>query len=865
MDSHELQMKLQTINDNSSMINDEAIAASSPVVDNDVVLSTELESIDVQSIAASCDANSLEQINNLPTIPQLDLANIETGLTAEEVKYRNDKGLVNSNMDMPTKSYRQIILGNTLTLFNLMNTLFAIATVIWGSFKNAAFFFIVIINTLLCIIQEVKAKRAIDHLSLISAPKVTVLRDRVEVSISVPEIVMDDIMVLRSGNQICSDCTVLFGDCEVDESMITGETDPVPKHAGEELLSGSFIISGSVKARVIRIGVDNYAAKICNGARYIKPSNSEIRNSVSSIIKLVTAITIPLCLVLFPQQIFLVDQPLSSAVVVSVSAVISMMPQGLVLLTSMVFTLGVVKLSMHKTLAQDLYCIETLARVDVLCLDKTGTITTGEMNVNEICVLADGYTENDIINLLRQTAGGIGDNNPTARAIQSYVKGINDWDVKSIIPFSSARKWSGVNFVEHGSYAMGAVDFIMDDVEATSKTAIDKYMNEGKRVIGLIKCNDVISSESLSDSRELLALVIISDQIREEAPDTLAFFAEQNVNLKIISGDNPVTVSQIAKRAGLKGSDDYIDASTLKDDSDIADALGKYTVFGRVTPEQKLVIVKELKKAGHTVGMTGDGVNDVLALKEADCSVVMASGSDAARSVAQLVLLDNNFASMPKVVAEGRQSINNLQRSSTLFLVKTIYATVLALIIIITNKGYPFETLQLSLISTISVGIPSILLAVEPNRELVKGKFIHNAIRNSLPFSLTILITLLTAIWYSDYVGLSLVQTKTLSSAILAINMFMILFRVCLPLNLKRTVMFSLLLVAYILCFVVLRDFFSFCRFNNLMWYYFLPCLILTYPIILTMIKLIDKWLDKKQLEKLDKLLALSNKIKLKY
>ena len=812
------------------------------------------------------------QNDDISSLAPLSDDYLTTGLKSDEINDRIAQGLVNGQTDIPTKTVGRILKDNIFTLFNLVNSIFA-ALIIWVSLqynliyiKNLGFFLIVIINTFLGAFQEIRSKKTIDKLSLISAPKVNVTRDGKSHTISTAEILMDDLILLNAGNQICVDSLVYEGDLEVDESMITGESDAIVKHAGDVLHSGSYVISGNAKTRAIHLGADNYASKISNGARYIKVSHSEIQDSVRAIIKLVTAIIIPLTLLVFGQQLFFVNQPVPDAIVVSVTAIISLMPQGLVLLTSMVFAKGVVMLSMHNTLAQELFSIETLAHVDMLCLDKTGTITTGEMNVEKLIPVCTDFDETTLVNIISSTVTATGDDNPTARALKKKFSSDNPMMAVRSIAFSSARKWSGAVF-DDCAYVIGAPEFITSDIPSDAAGIIREYGEKGMRIIALCKAN-ILNEYDLKDVR-ILALIIISDEIRAEAPDTLRYFADQKVSLKIISGDNPLTVSKIALRAGLDGADKYVDASTLTTDEMLSDALDEYTVFGRVTPDQKLSIVRILKQKGHTVGMTGDGVNDVLALKEADCSVVMAAGSDAARTVANLVLLDNNFASMPKVVQEGRRSINNLQRSSMLFLVKTVYAFILTIVVLISNQGYPFETIQLTLISTATVGIPSIILALEPNNEPIRGKFIHNTLFSCLPFAMTIVFTLVGAIIYANVVRLNLYEMRNLCSIVLAVNMFFILLRVCMPFNLKHAVLYFAMLIAFVAAVLLTPSFFSLMPIKSFvsdkyLLSYSLATIVVAYPMMILFDKLFKLILTPRVCDRFDKLLNLSDKLNFK-
>lgn len=715
---------------------------------------------------------------------------INLGLSEKDVAYRIEKGLVNGDFNIPSKSVKQIFKDNCLTFFNFINIILAACVIAVGSFKNCLFLGVIICNTAIGIFQEIRSKRAVDKLALISAPKAKVLRNGKEEAIAVRDIVLDDIMLLSAGGQVCSDCCVADGECEVNESLITGESDPVIKKNGDEILSGSFIVCGNAKAQVIRTGADNYANKITSGAKYIKKNNSEMLGSINYILKIISICIIPMILLMFGKEMLLAHSDFQEAVVNTVSAIIGMIPEGLVLMASMVLAVSVIRLATNKTLAQDLYCVETLARVDVLCLDKTGTVTEGSMEVTDIISL-DGDNHDEALTAL-MTA--LSDRNPTYDAIKERYSGQSDWEAVCTIPFSSAKKWSLAAFKNKGTYIMGAAEFILKDAMTEElKKRIEAESAGGYRII-LIAHSDNLPD---SDKKELpqdivpVALVKISDKIRAEAPDTLRYFAEQGVDIRIISGDNPITVSGVAQRAGLEHYDSYIDTSTLTTDEQIHEAADRYKIFGRVTPYQKLELVKALKKQGHTVAMTGDGVNDVLALKESDCSIAMQSGSDAARNVSNIVLLDSNFASMPKIVAEGRRSINNIERSGVLFLYKTVYSFLAALLFCFVPMGYPLQAIQLTQINIFTNGIPSFLLAMEPNFDIVKGKFIENVFPKSIIYGLLLTINFIamTLLRYicagTGFIAFEVFDAGIGTVATIAIGFaaFVVLFRVCFPLK----------------------------------------------------------------------------------
>lgn len=665
---------------------------------------------------------------------------INKGLTYEQVKKRKEDNLVNYDTSVPTKSIKRILFENFFTLFNFLNLFLALAIFLVGSYKNMLFMIIVIINTAISTIQEIHSKRVIDKLSIIAESKAKVIRDGKKEEIHINDIVLDDILELNTGNQISTDSIILDGKVQVNESCITGEPDSILKKVGDTLLSGSYIVSGKCIAKVEHIGEENYTAKISSGAKYVKKINSEIMISLRKIIRVLAFAIIPIGITLFYTQLHIQALSLQDAVVKTVAAVIGMIPEGLVLLTSTVLAVSVIRLSKSKVLVQELYCIETLARVDTLCLDKTGTLTEGIMEVKDFIPLSK--SKDEMFNILSNIAISSDDENSTIEAIRAYFNNTSKaFTVNQKIDFSSDTKWSGINFKEEGSYVIGAPEFVLKNDFKLYKDKIDKYSKD-YRVLILAHSNDTFKNNKLPDNLNVIGIVLISDKIRKEASNTLKYFKEQGVDIKIISGDNPLTVSKIAKQVGIYEYDNYIDMSTLKRDDEIKSIATRYTIFGRVTPTQKEKLIKSLKSNGKTVAMTGDGVNDILALKTADCSIAMANGTDATKNVSQLILLDSNFASMPKVVYEGRRTINNIERSASLFLVKTIYSTILALMFLFMQETYPFIPIQLTLISTVTIGIPSFILALEPNKERVKGNFLKNVISKSLPAGITVAISI---------------------------------------------------------------------------------------------------------------------------
>lgn len=730
------------------------------------------------------------------------------GLSHEQVQRRVKEGLHNGVTGIKSKTEGQIIRENVFTFFNILNFALALAVILVGSFRSTVFLGVIFANILIGTFQSIRAKRTLDKLAIVSAPKAVVLRGGQKKEIPVEQVVLDDILVLAAGNQICSDGVVVAGECEVNESLITGESDPILKRPGDSLLSGSFVVSGNAHAQVEHVGADNYAQKIAGDAKYMKKRNSEIMDSIDRIVKVVGFGIIPIGALLFWKQFVVLGDTLQNSVVSTTAAMVGMIPEGLVLLVSVCFAVSVVKLSARKTLVRDLYCVETLARVDTLCLDKTGTITEGTMQVDEL-VPFPGMTQQEMEGALNALVTNLQDGNPTSLAIEEYFPEPSPWRASTLVPFSSARKWSGAFFPGRGAYIMGAGEFILGEGFQTIREQVETYAQRGQRVLLLARCQEDFEEQSLGGEPQLVGLVLLSDKLRREAPRTLRYFADQGVDLKVISGDNAVTVANIARKAGLPNADKYVDATTLQTEEDIRRAVSEYAVFGRVTPQQKLAFVKALKAQGHTVAMTGDGVNDVLALKEADCSIAMASGSDAARTVSSLVLLDSNFASMPVVVQEGRRSINNLQRSSALFLSKTIFSALIAVLFIFINYSYPFQPVQQTLIATLTIGTPSFILALEPNKDRLRGKFILNVIRQSIPAALTMTANIVLLCALSKPLGLSNQDMSTLAVELTCLTGFVMLFKISTPFNGLRGALFGVLLSGFVASLLFLGDFFA--------------------------------------------------------
>ena len=732
------------------------------------------------------------------------------GLTEAQVNERIENGLVNYDNQPKTKTIGQIVRGNLFTYFNFLNIVLAAAILIVGiingellySLKNCLFLGVIISNTTISTIQEIVSKKIIDKLSFIASSKVNVVRNSNTKEISINEIVLDDIISLNIGNQVVTDSIILDGEVEVNEAFLTGEVEPIHKKKGDTLLSGSFIVSGSCFARVEHVGDTNYISTISQEAAYNKKVNSVIMDSFNKLLKVLSIIIVPIGILFYFNQ-YSITGNVYDSVFVTVAALIGMIPGGLILLTSSVMAVSVIRLYDYKVLVQQLYCIETLARVDVICLDKTGTLTEGKMKVIDT-KLQGKHELNEVEEILSEICSVSKDTSSTFQAILDKFGKNNKWEMEDNIPFSSSRKFSAVSFKEKGSYYLGAPEFILGDDYKKVEKDVQKYQ-EDYRVL-LLAHND----EKLTEKPKKLdnvAFILIQDIIRENAKDTLKYFEKQGVEIKIISGDHYKTVSNIAASAGVKNPTG-IDASLLKDE-DIPEAVQKYNVFGRVTPIQKKKIIEALKAQGHTVAMTGDGVNDVLALKEADCSIAMASGSDASRNVSQLVLLDSDFASIPHIVAEGRRTINNIERSASLLLVKTIFTLLLVLLCVVLSSKYFFIPIQLTLITLFTIGIPSFVLALEPNTEIVKGNFLLKVIGKSVPAALTVVFNVLLVILFKSAFGLSQEVVSSLVVFLTGTTGFIFLYQLSQPFNYFRLILWFALLDGFAYCSIYQYSFFN--------------------------------------------------------
>ncbi len=723
-------------------------------------------------------------------------AHAEHGLTSGQARERLENGYSNVSPASPEKTVAQIFSDNIFTYFNLVFFVLAALIILVESYRNLTFMGVIVINTAIGIIQELRAKKMLSKLKFVVAPHADVIRDGELRKIPAEDAVLDDIVVFTAGNQIYADAIVLTGECRVNEALVTGEADEIMKPAGSTLLSGSFIVSGECRARLDKVGSESFASKLTVEAKkHSKKRLSEMMRALTRLVQIIGFIIIPFGALLYYQQTQILHKPITDSVVSTVAALIGMIPEGLYLLVSVALTVSVMRLAQKKTLVHDLGCIETLARVDILCVDKTGTITENKMTVREVSLLCeDKFPMNTVSSLISDYASSMGTDNETMIALKSYFTETPKQQAAQVLPFSSSTKYGGATFTQGGTYLLGAPEKILLGAYETYQAAIEKYSSQGCRVLLFARYGGSLNDKSITGDVTPLALIVLTNRIRPEAPATFRFFREQGVAIKVISGDNPLTVSQVAQEAGIVNADKYIDASVLTTERKLKSAIREYTVFGRVTPDQKRKLIRAFKAAGHTVAMTGDGVNDVLALKDADCSIAMASGSDVACQVSQLVLMDSNFAAMPSVVNEGRRVINNIERSASLFLVKNIFSFAVTLTVLIFALGYPITPSQLSLFNITLIGIPSFVLALEPNTSLVRGRFLKNVLFRALPAGVTDFLAMLGAILACSYFNIPNEELSTMTTIIIGAIGFMMLFRISRPLNLlRRTLILSMM------------------------------------------------------------------------
>lgn len=710
------------------------------------------------------------------------------GLTTPQAHEYRANGWDNRSGEASFKSTKEIIKGNTLTYFNMLFVVFAVLLTLVGSFRDLTFMVVIVANALIGIVQELNAKATLEKLTMLNAPRTKVLRDGKVRSVAAERLVLDDIVIFEPGNQISADAIVVDGEVSVNESLLTGESDEIIKRPGDPLMSGSFIVSGNCRAKLERVGQDSYISKLTLEAKASKDGEqSEMIRSINKLIKIIGVMIIPIGIILFIQQYIYLSSPLKDSVQSMVAAVIGMVPEGMYLLVSITLAVSTARLASKKVLVHDMRCIETLARVNVLCVDKTGTITENTMAVQDVIPL-NKYKEEihgSLDELMSNFAFAMSKDNVTMAALKKYFVNASGIRAEKVLPFSSAYKYSAAQF---GStpYVLGAPEFILKEQYAEYSDEIEQYSTKGYRVLVFGIYEGELTGKALTSATIPLCLILLSNPIRKDAKETFEFFADQGVRIKVISGDNPVTVSNIAIKAGIENAENYVDASTLADYDAIKRAVNRFTVFGRVTPEQKRMFVRALKETGNTVAMTGDGVNDVLALKDADCSVAMASGSDAAAQASQLVLLESDFARMPDVVMEGRQVVNNLERSGSLFLVKNIFSLIMSLFSIIFSISYPLEPSQLTLISMFTIGVPAFLLSQIPDTNMIKGHFMSNILLKALPGGLTDAIIVGAIVLFGYTFNISSIDISTASTFLLSIVGFMIVYQISKPMDIFK-------------------------------------------------------------------------------
>lgn len=765
------------------------------------------------------------------------------GLTSQQVQEHRLHGWTNKAVEPPSKTTKEIVHENVFTYFNLIFVVLAVLLCLVGSFRDLTFLPVIIANTLIGIIQEIRAKQVLDKLTMLNAPRASVVRDGKRTVINAEDLVVDDIVIFKAGDQVCADAEVSAGEIQVNESLLTGEADEITKRKGDKLMSGSFIVSGQCHARLDKVGEDSYISKLTLQAKAMQSKEqSEMIRSLDKLVKCVGVAIIPIGIVLFSQAFFIQHDGFRESVTSMIAAVIGMIPEGLYLLASVALAVSSIRLAQKKVLLHDMKCIETLARVDVLCVDKTGTITENTMKVQKL-IKTDEYDEKEkggLSLLVGDFAAAMTNDNITMAALKEYFTKASGKKVLSKTGFSSATKYSSVTF-EDGAYVLGAPEFVLKEKYDDYAEEITEYASTGSRVLAFGIYDGEVDGKPLTHGILPFGFVLLANPIREAAKETFEYFAEQGVEVKVISGDNPVTVSNVAKQAGIKNADRYVDASEFEDEQSMRKALLNNTVFGRVTPSQKRKFVRILKEAGHTVAMTGDGVNDVLALKDADCSIAMASGSDAAAQASQLVLLESDFSCMPEVVLEGRRVVNNIQRSASLFLVKNIFSFLLSVASVVFMFTYPLEPSQVSLISMFTIGVPAFFLALEPNKNMIKGHFLTNVLLKALPAALTDALAVAALVIFGRTFDVSSTDISTAATMLLAIVGFMILYKISAPMNKIRFSIVSGCIAGLLFCSIFLKDLFAITSMTKECIMLFVVFAIATEPVLRYLTTLVEK------------------------
>lgn len=704
------------------------------------------------------------------------------GLTNKQVEERIKDGKVNKVEDNKTRTNWEIIRDNVCTLFNLFNLLIAIALIAVKAYTNLAYMLIIVVNIIIGVVQEIHARNLVQKLSVLKVSKANVIRDGKEKEINIDEIVIDDLIVLDSGKQICADSVVMSGEVEVNESLLTGESDTILKQKGDKLLSGSYVVSGKCYSKVEKVGKDNFAEQITSETKKYKRAESELVNSMKKVTNFTSFVIIPVGLILFVQAYFFRNVDITNSVVSTAAALLGMLPKGLMLLITISLATGVIKLAKKRVLVQDLYSVETLAHIDTLCLDKTGTITEGRMKVDNVKIYNEKCMPHPMQKMMVAFVNEMSDNNATFMALKDYYKGEDKFEIEDNMAFSSERKWSSISFKGIGSIVLGAPERLIEKSKMEMPEEVVTAQKVGKRMLFVGYSKETVSDENLPNL-EIVASITLDDPLRKNAKEMLGFFKTQSVDIKIISGDNPLTVSSIAKKAGLESYDSYIDLSTINSDDQIPELVDKYSVFARVMPHQKSLIVKALQEKGHSVAMTGDGVNDVVALKQADCSITLPEASDIARQVSQIVLLNSDFSVLKDVLMEGRRVVNNITNVARIFFIKTIYSMLLALFNIVTNTAFPFIPIQITLIDLAIEGYTSFFLSFLENSKPLKGTFLRTVIRNALPYALTIIISIILITFTRSGMGLNIEESHTLMYLIIGGVSIFAVIEACRPFN----------------------------------------------------------------------------------
>ena len=727
------------------------------------------------------------------------------GLTDKEVQEQIELGNINKSQESKLKTTKQIIYDNVFTLFNLYNLIIAIALLCVKAYTNTFFFLIITINVIIGIVQEIHGRNLVKKLSILNASKATVIRNGKEKKIDIEEIVLGDIILLSQGDQIPSDSYVLEGEVEVNEALLTGESDLIQKNIDDKLLSGSYVTSGRCYAKVEKVGEDNFANSIISATKKYKENNSELINSMKKVTKFTSFVIIPVGIILFIQAYFYRESELAQSVIATAAALLGMLPKGLVLLITIALESGVIKLAKKNVLVQELYSIESLAHIDTICLDKTGTITRGEMRVSEIKKYNEKILPHSFNDMMTAFVNGMDDNNATFHAFKKYFKGDNSFEIADKVAFSSERKWSSISFKEEGSIVVGAPERLFDKSKENMPEAINELQKNGKRVLGIAYTKSIISEPELPEL-EVIAIAILEDPLRKNAKEMLGYFKEQGIDVKIISGDNALTVSNIAKKAGLKEYDSYIDLSTINTDAEIVDLVDKYSIFARVLPHQKSIIVKALQAKQHKVAMTGDGVNDVIALRESDCSITLPEATDSAKQVSQIVLLNSDFSVLKDVMMEGRRVVNNITKVARIFFIKTIYSVLLSIFCILTNMEFPFIPIQITLVDLVIEAYTSFFITFEKNKKPVTGSFLRTALTNAMPFAVVIMFNIIFLTFFRDTLGISQDIATTMMYLLIGFVSILAVQEVCKPYTKVHVFLFVTTAIGFYVAVILFKN-----------------------------------------------------------